>query len=523
MAITRCPYCHSLVDETSKYCQNCGTQLLFPEDEGVEEEIPGEKIIEIEEEEPDTVEPGELEIGRAAEEESEEKEEKTTEPVPVYELEETEDDSKEEGTEEAEEVTLIEEIERLESGSGAEAAGEPESAETTQVLEPGPTAVQEEASAAEVEAEPATERVETGEAAFEAAQPAETEEAEEARGETEEKEETRVTAEPELGSEARPGRRTPAAEARGEIPAEEPAAAETVAGGAETGVELGTFDTRELGDIGKTTDLGRMRLDRLFDEIMEDREERGKAEKVPEEEPKKSSGTLPPWADAMIRGGETPAAGDIAGERPSLDTDERFMPSALAEEAERELEDRSSPLGAGRGDETGSRRRSDSTIGLPEKITPLSIPFETEEGEEEEVEEEGFLPAEEAEEDKGFEKEREVAAPCETAAAPTAELAGAQRRDITGKPIAVEEEERRPFSFSVFFKSRLFDVLFVGVFWLVALWLAAHSMGATIFDLLAVTARPLLAFLAVLVAVYIFLFKFFLGETLGDRLFRERE
>src|SRR5512135_1240797 len=53
MAITRCPYCHAIIDEADKYCNNCGTQLLFTEDEEVEEEIPGEKIIDAEVEEKD--------------------------------------------------------------------------------------------------------------------------------------------------------------------------------------------------------------------------------------------------------------------------------------------------------------------------------------------------------------------------------------------------------------------------------------------------------------------------------------
>lgn len=54
MAIRRCPYCKAIIDESSEYCSNCGTRLLFPEDEFIEEEIPGEKIIdeELKEEKP---------------------------------------------------------------------------------------------------------------------------------------------------------------------------------------------------------------------------------------------------------------------------------------------------------------------------------------------------------------------------------------------------------------------------------------------------------------------------------------
>jgi hypothetical protein len=46
MAIRRCPYCKAIIDEGSEFCSNCGTQLLFPEDEYMHEEVPGEKVVE---------------------------------------------------------------------------------------------------------------------------------------------------------------------------------------------------------------------------------------------------------------------------------------------------------------------------------------------------------------------------------------------------------------------------------------------------------------------------------------------
>ncbi len=46
MAIRRCPYCKAIIDESQKYCNNCGTQLLFPEDDSNEEPIKGEKILD---------------------------------------------------------------------------------------------------------------------------------------------------------------------------------------------------------------------------------------------------------------------------------------------------------------------------------------------------------------------------------------------------------------------------------------------------------------------------------------------
>ncbi|MCK4364114.1 MAG: hypothetical protein KAW85_04880, partial [Candidatus Aminicenantes bacterium] len=56
MAIRRCPYCKAIIDGVAEYCSNCGTQLLFPEDEFKEEEIPGDKIVEEEEKEEETLE-----------------------------------------------------------------------------------------------------------------------------------------------------------------------------------------------------------------------------------------------------------------------------------------------------------------------------------------------------------------------------------------------------------------------------------------------------------------------------------
>ncbi len=47
MAIQRCPYCKAIIDEGAEYCTNCGTKLLFPEDDFVEEEVPGEKLIDL--------------------------------------------------------------------------------------------------------------------------------------------------------------------------------------------------------------------------------------------------------------------------------------------------------------------------------------------------------------------------------------------------------------------------------------------------------------------------------------------
>jgi hypothetical protein len=177
------------------------------------------------------------------------------------------------------------------------------------------------------------------------------------------------------------------------------------------------------------------------------------------------------------------------------------------------------------------RRAPDSTMGLPEQVSQAPLPFGTPAAATEEAEE-----AEEAEEEsdeaaEGEELEpavlpagevRHVREPILPVREPQAEAAP-ERRGIETAAEIEEPEPRPPFSFSVFLKSKTFDILFVGLFWLVALWLAASSMRMTLFDILGSMSGAMLMLYGVFVVLYFFLFKFFLGETLGDRLFRPRE
>jgi hypothetical protein len=49
VAIKRCPYCKAIIEEGAEFCSNCGTKLLFPDDDMINEEIPGEKVPEVDE------------------------------------------------------------------------------------------------------------------------------------------------------------------------------------------------------------------------------------------------------------------------------------------------------------------------------------------------------------------------------------------------------------------------------------------------------------------------------------------
>src|SRR3990170_26988 len=113
MAIRRCPYCKAIIDEQDKYCNNCGTQLLFPEDEFIEEQIPGDKIVdedvaEKEEEEEKDDDSEELEEPEEEKEEDEEEAEEELELETEEEEDELEEEEKiEEPTQEIRTVELV--------------------------------------------------------------------------------------------------------------------------------------------------------------------------------------------------------------------------------------------------------------------------------------------------------------------------------------------------------------------------------------------------------------------------------
>jgi hypothetical protein len=243
-----------------------------------------------------------------------------------------------------------------------------------------------------------------------------------------------------------------------------------------------TFDTKELESLGRTVELSKERIDKFIQVLAE---KKPAATPVPSpvpspaptpipgpapEAPREPVGSLPPWASTMRGAPAFPPDTTPVEAKKGPDT------AATAEE-EVEIFPR--------------RKPSNSTLGLPERLSQAPLPFG-------EAAEEGEAGAEEGQ--------------------AAAEAIEAAVHEETGEP-----RERPPFNFLVFLKSKAFDVLFVGLFWLVALWLAAHAMDRTLFEVLGAVSGPMLLLYAVFVLLYFFLFKFFLGETLGDRLFRPRD
>jgi hypothetical protein len=437
MAIKRCPYCRALIDEKEQYCNNCGTQLLFPEDGSVEEEIPGDKIIDadVEEKDYEIPEPGADKPVDDPEDEDEEDEEE-------QELDagsEPEEDEEDEDKEEPEEVVLVEDEDREPSGGP-----KPE--------KPGSSEIPAMFSAPGRD-EPAGGDEPEGESKEEPPPPPD-------EGPIPEKPVT----EPEPG---------PAG--TGE-PIEPP-----------SGKKPLTFDTSDLDKIGRTAELGKEQVEDFLD-VLKEREKQNRLGRLV---PPESAENLPPWAAEIKDGGIEPSP-EVKVEmirEDDIEAREPEEPETPAGLEERELPRARRP------------RVADSGIGLPEKVTQAALPFERE------------IPRDER--------------PGRPAMPPST------RRPIARDEEAAEELEeeaenrearpRQPFRLTVFLKAKAFDVLFVAVFWLASLWIAARSMDVTLFQMLGTASSGLLAYFGALLVLYFFLFYFFLGETLGDRLFRDAD
>jgi hypothetical protein len=463
MAIIRCPYCHAIIDENDKYCNNCGTQLLFSEDESIEEEIPGEKIID-------------------AETDEEEKDYEIDEPGKETTGAPEEDDGTKEETAE------------LAAGAGGEAG----SKDIGRLID-------EEASGEGEESEPEGEGLQAGEDKTEEVILVDEIAAREAAAK-EEGGSARKELPAEETEEPAAGKKSPEEETRAypvePVKKEEPGE-ETAELAAPPVPVPSTFDTRELEGMGKTVDLGKERVDKLIEVMAEKQKEEKPREEASKPEPEKRTGTLPPWADRIRSSASVVEREDTRDVGPGRLEETPAVPAEkFGETGEEEI--------------FPHRKASDSGIGLPERVTQATLPFGPAGAGKEEGEEAG---------------EEETLTP-----APAAAAAGLPKREGT-RPLVrgetraeagfekepEEEEPRPPFHLSIFLKAKAFDILFIGVFWLVALWVAARSMDATLFELLSVTSGSVLLLYAVFILLYLFLFKFFLGETLGDRLFKERE
>lgn len=415
MAITRCPYCRAIIDEKDQFCTNCGTQLLFPEDEAVEEEIPGDRIVDVADEDK------EYEI-----------------PPPGIDEDEADDEPAAEDDLE-EEVIIIDEIEEAVRRAALGDMEKP--AEEAPAAEDSPKKPQEESPK-----EPRHEE-----------QPSEDP--------------------PDLHSrEAEPDEESLAGESE---PSREP----EVSGKAGTSSRPLTFDTRELEKSGRTAaDLGNLEIDRWL-ESRQDQEQEEDRDMINR---RKEDDDLPPWAGQM--------KDSFSSETDTTDMEE---PADSDPDESRPIEKPPST--------------ADSGIGLPERVTQAALPFGSGPETDEEI---SWKAGEEDEDLSDWEMDR-------------IEEDAEEQEEPEAREEPAEDDEAHPprqaSRISDYLKSKAFDLLFMAAFWFVSTLVAARLMETTVFRLVPTAAQALLAYYAVLIVLYFFLFRFFLGETLGDRMFRQRK
>ncbi len=487
MAIRRCPYCKAIIDGVAEYCSNCGTQLLFPEDEFKEEEIPGDKIVEEEEKEEETLEAEEAESEKEepspeSEEEEEGKEEEILEAK--GEILEKDEEGKEEGVEEAEQKEEGDE-EREEE----EKAVTPSQVEDIDIKAANSLKMKEAREIVKKETEKLWASVGTGDVErspdvdIEFPMPLE-----------EEKEEIEATPPPpgeEIDLRSIRLRRTPDTEEKEKEEIDkfvESVKAERGKEAQPSEEEIPQSEEREREEIdirsirmGRTPDTEKMEkaeIEKFVESIKKERD-RVREHSTPGEEilPPKEMGEatseikekIPPWAEKI----------------------KKEPPQELGDkEEERKIE---KPVESG---EDFQEKEKKTQVGesLPEEDKPLSPTDEP-------------LPPI----DKPLLSEKEIGFPEEVdQKVPFArEIREKRKRAV----------RRRRSGYYSWLKARAFDFAFIAAFSLICLGLASRLMEVSLFILISASGPPVLVFYFILLLFYFCFFILFLGETPGDRLF----
>lgn len=448
MAIRRCPYCKAIIDESQKYCNNCGTQLLFPEDELVEEDIKGEKIVDEEFKDSEAEFDESLEAGEEDDDRKEEIDlEKVLEGGASFPGEEKMAEDEIRGEEPVTKVeTSVKKVKR--AGTRVPEKADPD-AEPKSGIKPEPKA--------EAEPEPK-------------AEPGTPENIGKTKAESAEKPKPK---EKKAAVEEAPKRaaKTPIIEEREvqALAADEPP--EDMDEEPEPDEDEEEEDDQQ-GESKPGTDT-REEIVRLIAALEKKRKKRTLSK---DEEkilaPLEEAVDIPPWA-AMGR--ETASSEVIEEEPEEKSPDKDFAPGDTVD-FEEEVLSRTESMSATR-----------STIGIPETVTKdkPSFPFNRDE---EELE---SRPYEAGEIEKDIEQESESPG---------------------------FETPRTRLGFFGRLTALVFDLIFVALMWFGAAWLAARLMDVPIKTLVATVPVPFGIFYLVLLVGYLFLFFFFLGETLGGRL-----
>ncbi len=497
MAIRRCPYCKAIIDGVAEYCSNCGTQLLFPDDEFKEEEIPGDRIIEEEEKEEETLEAEEAESEKEEPSpESAEKEEGREEEILEAKGEKLEKD--EEGKEEAVEEKEKEDEEREE----LEKAVTPPQVEDIDIKAANALKMKEAREIVKKETQRLWESAGTGDGGrppsvdIEFPLPPEEEKAPESEEELKVEEEKE-----EIDLRSIRLRRTPDSEEREKEEIDRFVESVKAERGKETQPseeEIPPSEEREkegreeidlrsirIGRTPNTEKMEKVEIEKFVESIKKERE-RVRESYTPEEEmlPPKEMGEetseikdrIPPWAEKIK-------------EEPPQELEDK--------EKERDIE-KTVELG-----EDFQEKEIKTPVDEPPPPTDEPLP----------------------EEDKPFSPTGEPLPPTDELLLSEKEIGFPEEVDQK-VPFAREIREkrkravrRRRSGYYAWLKARAFDFVFIAAFSLICLGLASRLMEVSLFRLISASGPPVLVFYFVLLLFYFGFFILFLGETPGDRLF----
>ena len=102
--------------------------------------------------------------------------------------------------------------------------------------------------------------------------------------------------------------------------------------------------------------------------------------------------------------------------------------------------------------------------------------------------------------------------------------------EFSGYPAKKKKKERRKFKskrpqikIPAMLKARVFDGFLIAAFWFISVWAASFLTSVSVFQLIADSVLPTVAFFIILLAIYFSLFLVFLGETLGNLIFSKKD
>ena len=468
MSIRRCPYCKAIIEEGEEYCSNCGTQLLFPDDEKIEEEIPGEKILDEDKDK-------DKEESSLAEEELEKK------------------------VEDGEEDLSPAEDEKL---SGKKKSDPPEANGEEDIKDPEKSLLEEED-------------------VF-------TDELDEDEDEDEDEEEWGLNEVEEGDSVKLDDRDAPHKDSAGEEDSEEYVERKNIEEDERSELDGKEPEPTDPAGYLDSAELEKQEIDKFITAIKKDRGEDSEPmtpQKLDELSLDEFETEPPPILDDSLVSEEPIKDAEVEEESfpPDTSQGEKIHEQSLREESGPQVEPRSSPSVTPSEELFKKEDIRVSTDHLPpwaskikDDLTPEVLLTEEEEESPPLEEEEEPQVQEDAVIDEPFHADTGVGLP-EGVSQQNLPFSGGRSEE------KVDIRKKKPFQLSTWFKSRLFDIMIMAAVWLITVWIASSVMDVGLFRLIGASALLLGIFFGILLAGYFFLFFFFLGETLGDYVFNERE